>query len=415
MKSNDAPQKQATPFGANGPREPITPTTPSGSNQASYDQGFPPITMTLKSAGGLPPKGQDMNQILFEQSSFNRYFSAGGGYVYDSAFSTAIGGYPIGARIPNSTGSGYWMNTVQDNTANPENSNASLTGWVPSDSYGTTAITGLSGSSLTLTALQASKERIVLTGSLSANISLTVPAWRKKWTIVNNCTGAFSVTVKTPTGSGVSVPSAFTAHVVGDGNDVILDSSILGYSGRLLSIQTFLSSGTYTPSPGTTKIKVIVTAAGGSGEFVLNAARGAGGGAGGTAIKLLPITLASYAITVGLGTPTAGGSSSFSTIVSATGGSPGVSGTGGAGGVGSGGDINLNGGYGSDSPGSGFSGGSGDGGASFWGGGYRSANGSASAFPTAGAFGGGGGGNASQSSVVGRAGAYGVVVIEEYS
>lgn len=185
-------------------------------------------------------------------------------------------------------------------------------------------------------------------------------------------------------------------------------------TGRLLSIQTFTSSGTYTPSPGTTKIKVFVTAAGGSGEFVLNAARGAGGGAGGTAIKLLPITLASYAITVGVGTSTTGGSSSFSTIVSATGGAPGVSGIGGAGGVGSGGDINLNGGYGSDGPGSGFSGGSGDGGASFWGGGYRSANGSGTAFPSAGAFGGGGGGNASASSAVSRAGVSGVVVIEEY-
>lgn len=107
MKSTDAPVKQIVPLGANGPREAITATTPSGSNQASYDQGFPPITMTLKSAGGLPPKGQDMNQILYEQSLFARYYGAGGAYTYDASFATGIGGYPLGARLLNSTKSGF--------------------------------------------------------------------------------------------------------------------------------------------------------------------------------------------------------------------------------------------------------------------------------------------------------------------
>lgn len=223
MKSTDAPSKQAIPFGTNGPREAITPTTPSGSNQASYDQGFPPITMTLKSAGGLPPKGQDMNQILFEQSSFNRYFSAGGGYVYDSAFSTAIGGYPIGARIPDSTGTGFWLNTAEDNTANPENNTAALTGWVPMGSSGVTAITGLTSSSITLTTLQASKDRITLSGTLTANINIVVPAWRKGWQVVNGTTGGFTVTIKTPSGTGVSMPAGTTHYVLGDGTNISED------------------------------------------------------------------------------------------------------------------------------------------------------------------------------------------------
>lgn len=220
MKSTDAPSKQAVPFGTNGPREAITPTTPSGSNQASYDQGFPPITMTLKSAGGLPPKGQDMNQILFEQSSFNRYFSAGGGYVYDSTFSTAVGGYPLSARIPNSTGTGFWFNTVEDNQANPENSTAALSGWVPIGSYGVTSITGLSSASVTLTTLQASKDRVNLSGNLTANINIVVPAWVKYWQIYNGCSGSFSLTVKTPSGSGVVIPQGYTYFVFCDGVNV---------------------------------------------------------------------------------------------------------------------------------------------------------------------------------------------------
>ncbi|MBZ6397257.1 MULTISPECIES: hypothetical protein [Pantoea] len=210
------------------------------------------------------------------------------------------------------------------------------------------------------------------------------------------------------------IEAAGLTLVKGTRNQLYSAISKLFSSGRLIGVKVFTANGTYTPTAGTKKAKVTVTGAGGMGEFVLNAARGAGGGAGGTAIKFLDITLPSYSITVGVGTSTTGGSSSFSTIVSATGGTPGISGTGGAGGVGSGGDINLNGGYGSDGPGAGFSGGSGDGGASFWGGGYRSANGAGTAFPTAGAFGGGGGGNASASSVVSRSGVSGVVVIEEY-
>lgn len=223
MKSTDAPGKQAVPFGTNGPREAITATTPSGSNQASYDQGFPPITMTLKSAGGLPPKGQDMNQILFELSNIGRYLSAGGGYVYDSAFSTAVGGYPVSAIIPNSTGTGYWLNTIEDNKANPENLTAALTGWVPVGSYGTSTITALSSASITLSTLQASKERIILSGALTANINIVVPAWVKSWTVVNNCTGNFSVTVKTSSGSGVAIPAGSTRRVYGDGVNVSFD------------------------------------------------------------------------------------------------------------------------------------------------------------------------------------------------
>jgi hypothetical protein len=74
MNRTDAPKKQPVPFSVNGPREDLLSTTPAGSNQASYDVGFPAITMLLKSAGGLPPKGQDMNQILYELSSIGRWF-----------------------------------------------------------------------------------------------------------------------------------------------------------------------------------------------------------------------------------------------------------------------------------------------------------------------------------------------------
>ncbi|EPT0791875.1 TPA: hypothetical protein ACPZQA_001739 [Yersinia enterocolitica] len=227
MNRTDDPKKQPIPFGVNGPREDIGPTTPTGDNSASYNSGFPPITMLLKAAGGLPPKGQDMNQILYELSSLARWASAGALNVFDSTFSSSISGYPKGAVLSNSTFTGCWLNTTDANTANPENTDGTLTGWVPAFTYGTTAVTGLAAANVTLTALQAANERITLAGVLTANINLIFPSWRKEWVVVNNCTGSFSVTCKTPGGTGIAVAAGGAVRIIGDGTNIISNESSL--------------------------------------------------------------------------------------------------------------------------------------------------------------------------------------------
>ncbi|WP_296407189.1 phage tail protein [Pluralibacter sp.] len=127
MNRTDSPAKQPKPFGINGPREPIRSTTPAGDNTASYESGFPPITMTLKSAGGLPPKGQDMNQILYELSALARWSSAGALNAYDASFAVAIGGYPKGSVIIGDDGATIYISTSDSNNNNP---NVSATGWL---------------------------------------------------------------------------------------------------------------------------------------------------------------------------------------------------------------------------------------------------------------------------------------------
>lgn len=127
MNRTDSPAKQPKPFGINGPREPILSTTPAGDNTASYESGFPPITMTLKSAGGLPPKGQDMNQILYELSALARWGSAGALNTYDSSFATSIGGYPKGSILISDDSSKIYFSTIDANTNNP---NSVSTGWL---------------------------------------------------------------------------------------------------------------------------------------------------------------------------------------------------------------------------------------------------------------------------------------------
>lgn len=236
MNLTDSPKKQAVPFAVNGQRENLLPTTPAGDNTASYSAGFPPVTMILKAAGGLPPKGQDMNQILFELASVARWCGAGGSYPFDSAFAATVSGYPAGAEVLTSDASGFWVNTVDGNSNSPEAADASLTGWVPSGNYGVTALTALTNTSVTLTSLQASKPRITLAGTLTANINLIVPAWQKSWLIENNTSGNFTVTVKTPSGSGVAIPSGAKASVYGNGTNIALDNQTINISTQLAGI-----------------------------------------------------------------------------------------------------------------------------------------------------------------------------------
>jgi hypothetical protein len=62
--------------------------------------------------------------------------------------------------------------------------------------YGISTISSLSNSGVTLSSAQASKDRLILTGSLTGNINMIFPAWMKSWTIENRCSGNFSVTYK---------------------------------------------------------------------------------------------------------------------------------------------------------------------------------------------------------------------------
>ncbi|WP_223723945.1 phage tail protein [Escherichia coli] len=132
MNRSDSPKKQPKPFGVNGQRGAILPTTPAGDNSASYEQGFPPITMILKSAGGLPPKGQDMNQILYELSALGRWSSTGALNTFDSEFASEISGYPSGAMLISDDGERIFINTTEGNLSDPNSNGA---GWKDVLSY----------------------------------------------------------------------------------------------------------------------------------------------------------------------------------------------------------------------------------------------------------------------------------------
>ncbi|MEG3483928.1 tail fiber protein [Escherichia coli] len=205
-----------------------------------------------------------------------------------------------------------------------------------------------------------------------------------------------------------------------------------GYVGRLVNTRVFTSSGTYTPTPGTKRIRVTITGGGGGGggcKAISNNETffGAGGGAGGTIISIMTPTQNSYPVTIGAGgaggvsatNGTSGGNSVFASLIApggAGGGKVGVTNTnGGNGGVPSTGDIRITGGNGGDGQ-SGNISVSGEGGTSYWGGGGRAGAGGGVSGK---AYGSGGGGaydaGYSGTSMTGGKGAAGICIIEEFA
>jgi hypothetical protein len=190
------------------------PDTTATPGRASFELGFPPLTMTPVIAGGVPPFGQDVNGILYMLSTHAYAAQAGQPPLWSSAVRDAIAGYALGTVLGSTDGSTLWFNVVADNMTDPD-SGASA-GWVPVTSYGITTVAGVTGGTATLTPAQARKSVLRITGALVANAAIVVPNWvAQRWLIANATTGAFTLTVRTAAGTGVVVPQGDFAQPVG--------------------------------------------------------------------------------------------------------------------------------------------------------------------------------------------------------
>lgn len=221
MLASSLPNKIQLPFANSGSKNTIPVASQIGitAGAASYTDGFPPLTMTPIPSGGVPPSGQDFNGIFNAITAVQQWQSAGGIFKYDLAFSTAIGGYPNGAVLMSTSNKTYWLNLADNNTTDPDSSGAA--NWTSLAAYGITNITGLAASNVTLTSIQYANRTIVLTGTLTANIQIIFPALQQRWTVINNTTGAFTVTCKTAAGSGAIVTQSSYAEYYGDGTNLV--------------------------------------------------------------------------------------------------------------------------------------------------------------------------------------------------
>ena len=130
------PKLLKTPFAvdaAEGFRTDIQESTGAAPNSATYQVGFPPVTMQSIASNGMPPKGSDLNGVLYDITDNLVFLTQGGGYGFDSAYATSIGGYPLNARLRLTNGD-IVKSTVDANTNDP---NVDMTGWVKETSIQT--------------------------------------------------------------------------------------------------------------------------------------------------------------------------------------------------------------------------------------------------------------------------------------
>lgn len=133
MTFTAVPTKFPIPWG-NSAGVPYIRTIPQASQigiqngAASLTDGFPPLTFVPATSGGVPPFGQDFNGILKQLSQWAQWQAAGGQILWDSAFATAIGGYPHGSQLTHNTIGGRMFINVPDNNATDPNAGGA--GWM---------------------------------------------------------------------------------------------------------------------------------------------------------------------------------------------------------------------------------------------------------------------------------------------
>lgn len=281
MQLSNIPGKLVLPFANAGGKSTIPVASQIGitAGAASLTDGFPPLTRTPIAAGGVPPSGLDMNGILYEMSAIIRWANAGGGYPFDGTFAadSNVGGYPKGARIMRSDGLGYWFNTTDNNVTDPEGAGAVAAGWVPDFTSGVSAIT-MTGSSVTLTPLQYGKPVIVITGVLTANLNLIFPSIADNWIVINNTTGAYSITAKTAAGTGVYLGTV--TPIFGDGvniysalaalantTDMLQGVALVGGASRVVNTITALKALPKTGSQSAFVLGYYASGDGGGGPY----------------------------------------------------------------------------------------------------------------------------------------------------
>lgn len=241
MLSSDIPDKIPLPFANSGTKNAIPTASQIGitPGAASLTDGFPPLTFTPVSAGGIPPSGADFNGIFNMITAVQQWQSAGGHFKYDSAFSTEIGGYPKGATLISDDNASIFISLIDNNTDNP-NSGTS-TNW----------------------ALLASAT-IGRTQKFTSNGTFTVP-----------------VGVSTIYVSGCAAGGGGGA---GGGNSS--DNSLIGSGGGGGGAGQPIIRSAYSVTPGDS-ISITIGGGGSAGAGVSGASGGAGGNGGNTVIGSL--------------------------------------------------------------------------------------------------------------------------------
>jgi hypothetical protein len=220
MQSTNAPNKFLVPFATGDGAKVEIPLTTSDATRASQTLGFPPLTMQPPEVGGVPPQGEDFNGAMNQIARVAWWAMLGNLFPYDATFATSasIGGYPKGALVRRADMAGFWINGADNNQTNPDDNTGLSANWLPGTVYGSASI-AVSTTTL-IYPVNAAFKTLNLTGTLTANSVVELPAWAYAWDVIDNTVrGGFSLTVKTVSGTGIAItPGAQTLR--GDGTNI---------------------------------------------------------------------------------------------------------------------------------------------------------------------------------------------------
>lgn len=123
MQTLTQPSVLLKPFAEQGDKNtiPDVNTDQSEPQRADFTSGFPAIVSLPADQGGLPPERKDFNALGYLTTLYDFFYQAGGTFTFDPTTSTAIGGYPLGARLWYTNSNGVSMilrSTIQNNTNN---------------------------------------------------------------------------------------------------------------------------------------------------------------------------------------------------------------------------------------------------------------------------------------------------------
>lgn len=121
MQNLTQPTLLLKPFAESGTRNsiPNVNSDPSNPQLADLTNGFPAITSESPDNGGLPPERADFNGLGHLTTTYDFFYQAGGTFTYNTTIATAIGGYPLGARLwyTDSNGNSTILKSTKANNA----------------------------------------------------------------------------------------------------------------------------------------------------------------------------------------------------------------------------------------------------------------------------------------------------------
>lgn len=162
--------------------------------------------------------------------------------VTGSASGIGIGQFLTGAGVSAGTqiialgsgtgGAGTYTVSISQTAGSTTISATGNRNWIPHTFYGLATIAGLTNVNVTLAPNQWSKPRILLTGALTGNVQIIFPNTLQDWLVENATSGAFTITLKTLAGTGVTAPQDATSYQY-SGSGVDIFASTYATSGAI--------------------------------------------------------------------------------------------------------------------------------------------------------------------------------------